>query len=200
MDEAKPLHMIGFRMKHGFQKALSLLTFKGARCRLGDLDNPDLKRIALVMLNLVIVAREAHRDWFYPGENCPFHIAYEFQLIDRRARVRMALWAMNYAINTMISEASLRELLRIILTGMAITSSLCALKGFLCLWSRAHKLAKQEVIENFWRGLQGVNMVTILNRNTTTDEYLEANGFVHDPNPLKSNYDHVDWNLVRGGS
>ncbi|KAK8052524.1 hypothetical protein PG993_003909 [Apiospora rasikravindrae] len=181
MEEAKPLHMIGFRLKHGLLKGVYLLMCKKVHCAalidgtpckgrpvhywwtpwcethakqeravyhflkhvnagiesikdsFGDVDNPQLKRIALIMLNLVIVAREAHRDWFYPSQNCPFHIPYETQLIDMRARVTKTLRTMDYAINTKVPEPSLRELMRIALIGMTITSSLHALKGILRL-------------------------------------------------------------------
>ncbi|KAK7926841.1 hypothetical protein PG985_003839 [Apiospora marii] len=63
------------RAIYHFRKSLEAIVdgIKGLKNR----DNPEEKRVALILLSIVIVAREAQRDWFFPGENDESHIKHE---------------------------------------------------------------------------------------------------------------------------
>lgn len=115
------------RAIYHFRKYLeaSCGTIKGLKNR----DNPEDKRVALILLNIVIVARKAQRDWFFPGENDESHIKHEQeQCIYKRGQIKNALWDMEYAIITTTPDSSLREIIRTILTTTPFSQSLDALR------------------------------------------------------------------------
>ncbi|KAK8052526.1 hypothetical protein PG993_003911 [Apiospora rasikravindrae] len=125
--------------KHAKQERASYHSYKlaGAMCKshkeLLDLDktpnNVEDKRKALCYHLFEIVAREAHRHWFYPGEDCEGHIAWETKLVNERAGDRDALWTMDYGIHFIITEDSLREVLRNILTTIKVDQDINVLRG-----------------------------------------------------------------------
>ncbi|KAK8042917.1 hypothetical protein PG994_013400 [Apiospora phragmitis] len=101
------------------------------RCRLKGLNNLDEvenKRVYLILMSLMIVTREAHRDWFYLGQNCPNHIRHEVEISDDWVSVKKHLWKMEYGICMEQSEVSLREVIRNILNGMSIPYSVDVLR------------------------------------------------------------------------
>ncbi|KAK8128718.1 hypothetical protein PG984_009826 [Apiospora sp. TS-2023a] len=160
-------------------------------------DRPEDKRVALVLISIVIVARIAQRDWFYPGENCEHHIKHENeQCIHLRGEIKNTLWDMGYAINTITPDSSLREIIKTILTSTPFPQSLDSLRKKSEDSMEEISAAKREVIMAIWEKLEGLEFVALLDHQTATPAQLTNPNCEYIDDIFATDYELVDWNAA----
>ncbi|KAK8867719.1 hypothetical protein PGQ11_006297 [Apiospora arundinis] len=164
-----------------------------------DLKDVHTKYTALSYLAVVIASREAHRDWFFPGQNCPFHIGHERkQLISERERIVDTLFFMNYGIFTKTSDISIRNLLKTKLPNMRIDQPLHLMNRNPRITREEFVSIKQTAIQSLWDCLEGVQVIELLDRSQATSIQLQDHRFQHQDSVLFAPQPaEVDWDAVR---
>ncbi|KAK8080865.1 hypothetical protein PG997_008683 [Apiospora hydei] len=109
-----------FCEKHSIQHDISHNLYKDVEAEwerlkwdaLFDSDDAKSKHDGLVFLSIVLVAREAHTDWFYQGVPDPGHETHEQGLRADRDSVVAAIYAMEHGIVAKMTNPLVREVIR----------------------------------------------------------------------------------------
>ncbi|KAK8052527.1 hypothetical protein PG993_003912 [Apiospora rasikravindrae] len=106
--------------KHSIQHDVSYHFYKDVEAKwerlkwdaLCDSEDAQSKHDGLTFLSIVLVAREAHTDWFYQGVPEPGHQRHEQRLRSNRDSVVTAIYALEHGIVAKMTNPLIREVIR----------------------------------------------------------------------------------------
>ncbi|KAK8128715.1 hypothetical protein PG984_009823 [Apiospora sp. TS-2023a] len=105
-------HTLQHNVSHAFYKYVERNWDRVQGDALWNPKDIESKKDGLRFLTIVLVAREAHTDWFYQGKSCVGHQRREFRLSAKLSSVQRETFAMEYAIVSRTILPMVREVIR----------------------------------------------------------------------------------------